>query len=182
MVTVGTLTGLLSTVDSCGGVDGEEEEEYQKEWRENNYAGEKAIVGRRKSTRVIWDYFQVGDKVVEEMDRMEAFKIALTTWSKWWVRMGVPQAKNYKGQSQPVKGSKYPGPSHTGEDIVKSVVSSMEKKVYLLDLTLLTQLRKDGHPSIFAGKGSKFVDCSHWCLPGVPDAWNEVLYALLIQN
>ncbi|KAF3457893.1 hypothetical protein FNV43_RR02553 [Rhamnella rubrinervis] len=62
MVTVGTLTGLLSTVDSCDGgdselssrtgeeafeiltVDGEEEEEeYQKEWRENNYTGQ--IIG-----------------------------------------------------------------------------------------------------------------------------------------
>ncbi|KAH7512732.1 hypothetical protein FEM48_Zijuj12G0121700 [Ziziphus jujuba var. spinosa] len=30
-----------------------------------------------------WDYFQVGNKIVEEMDRMEAFKIAITTWSKW---------------------------------------------------------------------------------------------------
>ncbi|KAF3442359.1 hypothetical protein FNV43_RR16275 [Rhamnella rubrinervis] len=156
--------------------------------------------GRSKT----WDYFQVGDKVVEEMDRMEAFKMALTTWSKWvdsnidtsktnvffqgvsavhlnGSEWGEPEAKNCKGQSQPVKGSKYPGPSHRGEDIVKSVVSSMEK-VYLLDITLLTQLRKDGHPSIYAGKGSKFVDCSHWCLAGVPDSWNEILYALLMQN
>ncbi|KAF3456720.1 hypothetical protein FNV43_RR01374 [Rhamnella rubrinervis] len=62
MVRVETLIGLLLTVDSCGGgdselssrtgeepfgiltVDGEEEEEeYQKEWRENNYMGEKEI-------------------------------------------------------------------------------------------------------------------------------------------
>lgn len=98
--------------------------------------------------------------------------------SEW----GEPQAKNCKGQSQPVKGSKYPGPSHPGEGIVKSVVSSMEKKVYLLDLTLLTQLRKDGHPSIYAGEGSKFIDCSHWCLAGVPDSWNEILYALSMQS
>ncbi|PQQ18693.1 protein trichome birefringence-like 42 [Prunus yedoensis var. nudiflora] len=30
-----------------------------------------------------WDYFQVGDKLVKEMDHMEAYKIALTTWAKW---------------------------------------------------------------------------------------------------
>jgi len=28
-----------------------------------------------------WDYFQVGDKMVEDMDRLEALKIALTTWA-----------------------------------------------------------------------------------------------------
>lgn len=30
-----------------------------------------------------WDYFQVGDKLYKEMDHMEAYKIALTTWANW---------------------------------------------------------------------------------------------------
>ena len=30
-----------------------------------------------------WDYFQVGDKLIKEMDRVEAYKIAMTTWAKW---------------------------------------------------------------------------------------------------
>ncbi|KAJ6967442.1 protein trichome birefringence-like 8 isoform X2, partial [Populus alba x Populus x berolinensis] len=25
-------------------------------------------------------------------------------------------------------------------------------------------------------------DCSHWCLPGIPDTWNEILYANFIVN
>jgi hypothetical protein len=23
-------------------------------------------------------------------------------------------------------------------------------------------------------------DCSHWCLPGIPDSWNELLYSTLL--
>ena len=95
---------------------------------------------------------------------------------------GEPKARNCKGQTEPVKGSTYPGPSHPGEAIVKSVLSSLGNKAYLLDVTLLTQLRKDGHPSIYAGQGSGYVDCSHWCLPGVPDSWNEILYAALLDS
>lgn len=91
-----------------------------------------------------------------------------------------PNAKACLGQTQPVPGSVYPGPSLPGESIVKSVLSTMEKPVNLLDITLLTQLRKDGHPSIYAGEKSS--DCSHWCLAGVPDAWNEILSAIVLQK
>lgn len=71
-------------------------------------------------------------------------------------------------------------PPYPGVDIVKSVLSNMAKPVQLLDITLLTQLRKDGHPSIYTGRGINFVDCSHWCLPGVPHTWNQLLYAALL--
>lgn len=52
------------------------------------------------------------------------------------------------------------------------------KPVYLLDITTLSQLRKDAHPSAYSGDHSG-VDCSHWCLPGLPDTWNQLLYAAL---
>lgn len=30
-----------------------------------------------------WEFFQVGNKFYKDMDRLEALKIGLTTWSKW---------------------------------------------------------------------------------------------------
>ncbi|KAK1582652.1 hypothetical protein Q3G72_017002 [Acer saccharum] len=74
----------------------------------------------------------------------------------------------------------YPRPPHTGEAIVKTVISSMAKPAYLLDITLLTHLRKDGQPSVYTG--SALDDCSHWCLAGVPDTWNHLLYAALVTS
>lgn len=51
-------------------------------------------------------------------------------------------------------------------------------KVRLLDITALSQVRDEGHISRFSIKGTTGMqDCLHWCLPGVPDTWNELLFA-----
>ncbi|XP_041006084.1 protein trichome birefringence-like 16 [Juglans microcarpa x Juglans regia] len=50
--------------------------------------------------------------------------------------------------------------------------------VKLLDITALSHLRDEGHISRFSRTASPGVqDCLHWCLPGVPDTWNEILFA-----
>ncbi|XP_062186769.1 protein trichome birefringence-like 11 [Phragmites australis] len=61
-------------------------------------------------------------------------------------------------------------------------------KLHLLNITLMTAQRRDGHPSRYnVAQSSRMsagqrADCSHWCLPGVPDAWNELLYSLVIRR
>ncbi|XP_021811927.1 protein trichome birefringence-like 14 isoform X1 [Prunus avium] len=53
-------------------------------------------------------------------------------------------------------------------------------KIKILDITALSQLRDEGHISHYSirGKGNAGInDCLHWCLPGIPDAWNELLVA-----
>ncbi|RLN33007.1 protein trichome birefringence-like 11 [Panicum miliaceum] len=61
-------------------------------------------------------------------------------------------------------------------------------ELHVLNVTLMTAQRRDGHPSVYnvappsrAPAGQR-ADCSHWCLPGVPDAWNELLYALIVRR
>ncbi|KAF3439705.1 hypothetical protein FNV43_RR17983 [Rhamnella rubrinervis] len=50
--------------------------------------------------------------------------------------------------------------------------------VKLLDITALSQLRDEAHISRFSLTAKPGVqDCLHWCLPGVPDTWNEILFA-----
>jgi hypothetical protein len=58
--------------------------------------------------------------------------------------------------------------------------------VNMLNVTRMTALRKDGHLSVYlnpSGPVPRYKqDCSHWCLPGVPDTWNELLYALFMKR
>ncbi|CAK9159112.1 unnamed protein product, partial [Ilex paraguariensis] len=70
------------------------------------------------------------------------------------------------------------------EHLQKSNVTQMD----VLNVTSLTALRKDGHLSIYYFGPNNGIaplhrqDCSHWCLPGVPDTWNELLYALFLKG
>ncbi|CAM0949625.1 unnamed protein product [Alopecurus aequalis] len=53
-------------------------------------------------------------------------------------------------------------------------------RIKLLDITALSRLRDEGHLSRYSIRGTTGVqDCLHWCLPGVPDTWNEILAAQL---
>ncbi|KAL5570873.1 hypothetical protein UlMin_020470 [Ulmus minor] len=152
-----------------------------------------------------WNYIQEGNTTVKDMDRMVAYEKALRTWANWvdtnidssktkvffqgvspdhsngedW---GEPSANSCEGQSQPLHGTSYPGGPVPAEEVLEKVLGSMSNPVYLLDVTTLSQLRIDGHPSLYGRRDHKGDDCTHWCLPGVPDTWNELLYATILDQ
>ncbi|EPS71922.1 hypothetical protein M569_02836, partial [Genlisea aurea] len=73
--------------------------------------------------------------------------------------------------------------------VVEGLWEHLEKgSVELLNVTGMTAVRKDGHSSLYyLGPEIGLApvhrqDCSHWCLPGVPDSWNELLYAVVIKR
>ncbi|GAA0163463.1 hypothetical protein LIER_19321 [Lithospermum erythrorhizon] len=78
--------------------------------------------------------------------------------------------------------------SNTVSDVLSSYSrNSSSPRMDLLNITGMTSRRKDGHSSMYY-LGPKEVaplhkqDCSHWCLPGVPDVWNELLYAVFVKR
>lgn len=91
----------------------------------------------------------------------------------------VGRGKSCEGQVRPVAEPNYPAGPHPAELVVERVLHSISKPVTLLDVTALSQLRKDGHPSVYGHGGHRDMDCSHWCLAGVPDTWNMLLYTAL---
>ena len=75
--------------------------------------------------------------------------------------------------------------------IAKAAVQELRTRgltVQLLNITQPLGYRKEAHPSIYKKQRvpltekqlsdpRSHADCVHWCLPGVPDVWNELLYA-----
>ncbi|XP_021753689.1 protein trichome birefringence-like 33 [Chenopodium quinoa] len=77
-------------------------------------------------------------------------------------------------------------------NVVENVLSQISKiQVKYLNITKLTEYRIDAHPSLYRFKDQNmltekydnnlmnYADCTRWCLPGVPDTWNRLLYALI---
>jgi len=85
--------------------------------------------------------------------------------------------KSCMSEKEPYFGLKYPGGTPMAWVVVNKVLRKMSKPVYFLDVTTLSQYRKDAHPEGYSGVMA--TDCSHWCLPGLPDTWNQLLYAAL---
>lgn len=153
-------------------------------------------------------YFQVGKEVNKSMSVRDGFARAMHTWRKW-VKFNLNPSKtqvffrtyapvHFSGGTWKTNGrcNEETKPFEEVSELVpeepwsNQVVRAEAVKLphaTVLDITHLSALRKDGHASIYnVGPGlqsSAFnrQDCSHWCLPGVPDTWNELLYASLLQ-
>ncbi|XP_020207434.1 protein trichome birefringence-like 5 [Cajanus cajan] len=154
------------------------------------------------------NYYKEDDYLYPKFDSVEAYRKAIKTWAKWIDDNINPrkQIVYYRGYSNAhFRGGDWDsGGSCNGETepvfngsiidnyplkmkIVEEVIQGMKVPVKLLNVTRMTNFRKDGHPSVYGKNtmGGKKVstrkqDCSHWCLPGVPDAWNELIYATLV--
>uniref|UniRef100_A0A1D1XTB7 Uncharacterized protein C7orf58 n=1 Tax=Anthurium amnicola TaxID=1678845 RepID=A0A1D1XTB7_9ARAE len=157
------------------------------------------------------NYYQEGDHVYPVLKVMEAYKRALSTWARWVDKNINPNKTqvvfrgysptHFRGgqwnsggqchkETEPIFNEsfvgKYPPKMRALEDVLKQ----MKTPVIYLNNSQLTNYRKDGHPSIYRKEyksveeqinAEKTQDCSHWCLPGVPDTWNELLYASLLM-
>ncbi|XP_031111884.1 protein trichome birefringence-like 4 [Ipomoea triloba] len=151
------------------------------------------------------NYFQEGNHVFRSMAVADAYTKALKTWAKW-VDANIKNhtrvffrgysASHFKGgqwnsggscdgETRPIRNESHLGPYPWMMRVLESVIAEMKTPVLYLNISRMTDYRKDGHPSIFKQAKRQRLpgmtqDCSHWCLPGVPDAWNELLYATLL--
>ncbi|PRQ35534.1 putative PC-Esterase, trichome birefringence/trichome birefringence-like 1 [Rosa chinensis] len=155
-------------------------------------------------------YYQEGDYIYSQLNVKEAYGKAITTWARWLDANINPEKtvvffRGYSpnhlsggrwntggqchGRTEPIQYEAYKGKYPAKMRILDSVIREMKIPIFYLNVTKMTDFRRDAHPSIYRKQNLteeerqlslRSQDCSHWCLPGVPDTWNELLYAHLL--
>ncbi|KAM7259392.1 hypothetical protein ACFE04_015133 [Oxalis oulophora] len=161
-----------------------------------------------------WDYIESGGEYYQDMDRLVAMEKGVKTWAHW-IDSNIDRTKtkvfflsispthynpiewnpaitgttteNCYGETAPETSTAYAGTYTDQMRVLDSVLRDMHTPTYFMDITMLSKLRKDAHPSIYSGILSPaqkanpvYGDCSHWCLPGLPDTWNQLFYTALL--
>ncbi|OAP10749.1 hypothetical protein AXX17_AT2G37220 [Arabidopsis thaliana] len=79
-------------------------------------------------------------------------------------------------------------------EIALNATKSTKVPIHFLNITTMSEYRKDGHTSFYGSINGKlmtpeqkldprtFADCYHWCLPGLPDSWSELLSLYIIYK
>ncbi|KAL0332677.1 UNVERIFIED_CONTAM: protein trichome berefringence-like 7 [Sesamum calycinum] len=143
-------------------------------------------------------YFQVGESLKLGMSIATAFRTALQTWASWvdstidpektriffrtfepshWRNLTLRQCNVTKLPLSEIEGKDYSPFS----DTVFEVVNNMIVPVTVVHITPMSASRSDAHVGTWSDRPS-LSDCSHWCLPGVPDIWNEIVISYLLGN
>ncbi|KAK3032859.1 hypothetical protein RJ639_037036 [Escallonia herrerae] len=175
---------------------------------------------RRSNMKVLWGSFEESDGVIKEVEMLRSYEMAIKTWSDWLEfhinrsktqlfftsmspthergeEWGESRDQNCYNETEQILKEGYWG---NGSDprmmrIVEAAIDELKTRglnVQMINITQLTEYRKEGHPSIYRkqwdplteeqiAKPTSYADCIHWCLPGVPDVWNELLYAYILH-
>ncbi|PKA56200.1 hypothetical protein AXF42_Ash011129 [Apostasia shenzhenica] len=164
----------------------------------------------------LWGSFGNGEEGYEELEAVVAYRLAMKSWANWVdsnlnqsstrvffttaspTHMRSADWKREKGlrcynETRPVtkRGHWGSGSDKRMMEVVSSIVQKMKVPVTFINITQLSEYRKEAHASVYTkpleealsenqeGKPQRHVDCIHWCLPGVPDTWNQIFYAYL---
>ncbi|KAM7271077.1 hypothetical protein ACFE04_030291 [Oxalis oulophora] len=172
------------------------------------------------SMKVLRGSFDEGDADYDEVERPVAYGRVLKTWAKWVDKNIDPNRTTVFFSSMSplhIKSLDWDNPDgikcalettpilnlslplNVGTDrrlfaIAANVTQSMKVPTHFLNITTLSEYRKDAHTSVYTIRQGKmltaeqqadpntYADCIHWCLPGLPDTWNEFIYTNIISR
>ncbi|XP_044983475.1 protein trichome birefringence-like 11 [Hordeum vulgare subsp. vulgare] len=157
-------------------------------------------------------YFQEGGKVKMKMTVIDAYQKSIQTLFNWintkvntsktqvifrtyapvhfrggdWKNGGSCHLETLP-DTTPVKSlAQWADHLQPVHDVLGSSIRPKLPGLAILNVTQMTAQRKDGHLSIYNNPSGpvplRRQDCSHWCLPGVPDTWNELVCSVFMMD
>ncbi|WZY81989.1 hypothetical protein YC2023_028373 [Brassica napus] len=195
-------------------------ERHARHWTESDIIVLNSYLWwRMPHIKTLWGSFEKLDGIYKEVEMVRVYEMALQTLSQWlevhvnsnrtklfFMSMsptheraeewGGKTNQNCYGETSLIDKEGYNG---RGSDpkmmrVVENVLDGLKRRglnMHMINITQLSEYRKDGHPSIYRKQWeqlkedldpSSYSDCIHWCLPGVPDVWNHLLYAYIVDN
>ncbi|XP_024024689.1 protein ESKIMO 1 isoform X2 [Morus notabilis] len=170
--------------------------------------------------KILRGSFDEGATEYDEIERPVAYQRVLSTWANWAnqnvdpnrttvffssmsplhiksLDWNNPDGIKCAKETMPV--TNMTTPLEVGTDrrlfvISHNITQSLKVPVHFLNITALSEYRKDAHTSVYTIRQGKmltpeqqadpatYADCIHWCLPGLPDTWNEFLYTRIISH
>ncbi|TMW95120.1 hypothetical protein EJD97_009331 [Solanum chilense] len=195
-------------------------EKHARFWEDADVLVFNSYLWWRLDLTVLWGSFGSADAKYEQLGMVRTYELGLQTWADWldthlnrtktrvfFVSMspthsrgeewGKAEGENCYNETEPISNAEYWG-SESSVGMMRLVEAAIKKlneksgvKADLLNITQLSEYRKEAHPSIYRKhwdpltkeqleNPSSYADCTHWCLPGVPDVWNHFLYVYLL--
>ncbi|KAL2317091.1 hypothetical protein Fmac_030967 [Flemingia macrophylla] len=168
--------------------------------------------------KILLGSFDDEAKEIVELSTEDAYRMAMKSMLRW-VRLNMDPKKTrvFFTSMSPSHGKSIdwggePGencynettliddPTYWGSDCRKSIMqvigevfSKSKVPITFLNITQLSNYRRDAHTSIYKKQWSpltpkqlanpvSYADCVHWCLPGLQDTWNELLFVKLFYS
>uniref|UniRef100_A0A1J3J8H6 Protein trichome birefringence-like 33 n=1 Tax=Noccaea caerulescens TaxID=107243 RepID=A0A1J3J8H6_NOCCA len=165
--------------------------------------------------KILQGSFDDEEKVITEVSTEDAYRMGMKSMLRWvknnmdrkktrvfFTSMSPTHAKSIDWGGEPGQNcynqtTLIEDPNYWGSDCRKSIMKVIgevfgrsKTPITLLNITQMSNYRKDAHTSIYKKQWSpltaeqlenptSYADCVHWCLPGLQDTWNELLFAKL---
>ncbi|KAK6135771.1 hypothetical protein DH2020_030466 [Rehmannia glutinosa] len=109
---------------------------------------------------------------------------------QWSYKWGGDPKGNCYNETTMIQNPNYFGAEESLMHVATEELNKSTVPITFLNITHLSSARKDAHTSIYKqpwgpltdaqlANPKSYADCIHWCLPGLQDIWNELLFSKL---
>ncbi|KAK6943187.1 Trichome birefringence-like, N-terminal domain [Dillenia turbinata] len=125
------------------------------------------------------------------------FFMSMSPTHQWAEEWGKSEGQNCYNETEPIFKEGFWGRG-SYISLMRAIEAAIDNlkcrgvNVRFLNITQLSEYRKDAHPTVYKkiwnpteeqlARPIRYADCTHWCLPGVPDVWNQLLYAYILDK